>query len=126
MEIRETGGSTKIGLTSRLGCYQAELKRLRIEFVNAKNSSCGITIGASGTNGSYESDFDDIGIKEEQQRRLLDNSERIERTGNRLADGYRTIIETENIGTAVLQDLSHQRETLQKSRNRVIITFFSY
>lgn len=120
MEIPETGGSTKAGLTSRLGCYQAELKRLRIEFINAKNSSCGIQIGSGGNNVSYDSsDFDDIGIKEEQQRRLLDNSERIERTGNRLADGYRTILETENIGTAVLQDLSHQRETIQKSRNRV-------
>lgn len=117
MEIVETGGSTKVGLTSRLGCYQAELKRLRIEFVNAKNSTVSITIGGTGTYDS--SDFDDIGIKEEQQRRLLDNSERIERTGNRLADGYRTILETENIGTTVLQDLSHQRESLQRSRNRV-------
>lgn len=123
LEIQETGGQTKAGLTSRLGCYQAELKRLRQEFVNAKNASCGITIGSA----SYDSsDFDEIGIKEEQQRRLLDNSERIERTGNRLADGYRTILETETIGTTVLQDLSHQRETLQRSRNRVCIFYILY
>lgn len=65
----------------------------------------------------YESD--EMSIRDEQQKRLLDNSDRIERAGNRLADGYRTILETEQLGTAVLQDLSQQRETLQRSRSRV-------
>lgn len=115
LEIREANSGNKSGLTNRLNCYQAELKRLKQEYVNAKNNRNDTTISFEST------DYDNVGdsINDEQQRRLLDNSERIERTGNRLADGYRTILETESIGTNVLQDLSEQREKIQRSRARV-------
>lgn len=63
-------------------------------------------------------DFD-IGMQEDQKRRLLDNSERLERTGNHIQEGYRIAVETEEIGTHVLQNLSQQRETIQRSRNRL-------
>ncbi|XP_031630445.1 vesicle transport through interaction with t-SNAREs homolog 1A [Contarinia nasturtii] len=114
LEIQDVDSSTKASFVSRLNCYQAELKRLTQDFQNAKNETQ-IQLYDS-------SDFDEFttsGISSEQQRRLLDNSERIERTGNRLTEGYKTILETERIGTAVLQDLSSQRETLQKSRSRL-------
>lgn len=114
LEIQDVDSTTKSNFVSRLNCYQAELKRLTQEFQNAK-SETQIQMYDS-------SDFDELttsGISGQQQRRLLDNSERIERTGNRLADGYRTILETEQIGASVLQDLSSQRETLQKSRSRL-------
>lgn len=90
------------------------MKRLAQEFQIAKNET--------QVHMYDSSDFDELttsGISNEQQRRLLDNSERIERTGNRLTEGYRTILETERIGTEVLQDLSTQRDTLQKSRSRL-------
>lgn len=114
MEIQDSDSTTKASLTARLKCYEAELKRLTQEFQIAKNET--------QVQMYDSSDFDELttsGISNEQQRRLLDNSERIERTGNRLTEGYRTILETEQIGTAVLQDLSSQRETLQKSRSRL-------
>lgn len=63
-------------------------------------------------------DFD-IGIGEDQKRRLLDNSEKLERTGNHLQEGYRIAIETEEIGTHVLNNLSSQREQIQRTRNRL-------
>lgn len=114
LEIQDVDSSTKANFTSRLNCYQAELKRLTQEFQNAKSET---------QLQMYDSsDFDELttsGITSEQQRRLLDNSERIERTGNRLAEGYKTALETERIGATVLQDLSSQRETLQKSRSRL-------
>lgn len=114
LEIQDVDSTTKSGFTSRLNCYQAELKRLTQEFQNAK-SETQIQMYDS-------SDFDELttsGISSGQQKRLLDNSERIERTGNRLTEGYKTILETERIGASVLQDLSMQRETLQKSRSRL-------
>lgn len=125
MEIREVtpANGNRASLTNRLNCYEAELKRLQHEFTNAKVSK------TDGVQQSYDSsDFDEVvgGIKAEQQQRLLDNSERIERTGRRLEDGYRTILETESIGTAVLQDLSHQRETLQRSRARVFLHYLIF
>lgn len=70
---------------------------------------------------NFENDevYDDWGGVSEQHRKLLDNSERLERTGKSLAEGYRVVLETEQIGAAVLQDLSVQRETIQRSRGRV-------
>lgn len=114
LEIQDVDAATKSSFTSRLNCYQAELKRLTQEFQNAKHET--------QVHCYDSSDFDELttsGMSSQQQKRLLDNSERIERTGNRLADGYRTILETERIGASVLQDLSSQRETLQKSRSRL-------
>lgn len=114
LEIQGADATTKASVTPRFNCYQAELKRLAQEFQNAKHET--------QVQMYDSSDFDELttsAISSEQQRRLLDNSERIERTGNRLADGYRTILETEKIGAEVLQDLSMQRETIQKSRTRL-------
>lgn len=60
-------------------------------------------------------------MQEDQKRRLLDNSERLERTGNYLQDGYRVAIETESTATQVLQDLHQQREQINRSRGKVIL-----
>lgn len=114
LEISATESSQKSSLSSRLNCYQAELKRLKQEFSIAKNE---VQVQLYDS-----SDFDDMsGMNEQQKQRLLDNSERIERTGNRLAEGYRTILETESIGADVLRDLSSQREGIERSRNRVSV-----
>jgi hypothetical protein len=61
------------------------------------------------------------GGHDEQKQRLLDNTERVERTGRQLSAGYRIALETEEIGTEVLRDLHSQRETIQRTRSRVSI-----
>lgn len=58
-------------------------------------------------------------MQEDQKQRLLDNSERLERTSKHLQEGYRIAVETEQIGAQVLSNLAQQRESIQKSRNRV-------
>lgn len=98
----------------RLKSYQAELRRLEEDYNKSKIKPNPLLVDDS----SSIDDFD-IGVPEDQKRRLLDNSERLERTGNRLAEGYRIAVETEEIGTQVLQNLSTQRETIQRSRNRL-------
>ncbi|XP_059617980.1 vesicle transport through interaction with t-SNAREs homolog 1A [Phlebotomus argentipes] len=113
LEIREAPPDQRSGLTSRVNCYEVELKRLQQEFIKSKNS----TLGAA--NLESDEDFSDIGIQDESKRRLLDNSERLERTGKHLDEGYRIVLETENLGNSILQDLSSQRETIQRSRSRV-------
>nr|CAD7446524.1 unnamed protein product [Timema bartmani] len=86
--------------------------------------ACLTTMSPSTTSTSYRFFGQDdlygagVSMKEEQKLRLLDNSERIERTGHHLNAGYRIILETEEIGSQVLQDLHSQRETIQKSRSR--------
>jgi len=57
----------------------------------------------------------------DQKLQLIKNTERLERSGQKLDDGYRITIETEHIGTQILEDLGEQREKLTRSRDRVII-----
>lgn len=64
-------------------------------------------------------DFDEIGFRDQSQQRLLDNSERLERTGKQLNEGYKIVIETENIANQTLRDLSEQRDTIQRARSRL-------
>lgn len=96
----------------RLKCFQAELKRLEEEYNKSKVKP------NIGLDDSSMEDFD-IEIAEDQKRRLLDNSDRLERTGNQIQNAYRLAIESEEIGTQVLSNLSTQRETIQKGRARL-------
>lgn len=111
MEVREIETSKRQRCRTKLECYRAELKRLTLEYIKARSIK---QVG-------YESadDLNDVRINGDQKQRLLDNSERIERTGRRLDEGYRVVLETQEIGTQVLQNLHEQRETIQRSRNRV-------
>ncbi|XP_049876191.1 vesicle transport through interaction with t-SNAREs homolog 1A [Pectinophora gossypiella] len=100
------------GAGSRVEAYRAELKRVRDEYRSVLTNS-------ATYNMDTEESFDDWGGANEQRQKLLDNTERLERTGKTLTEGYRVVLETEQIGAAVLQDLSGQRETLQRSRGRL-------
>lgn len=125
LEIRDIPQASRAGYTSRLNCYQAEWKRLQQEFNNARVARAQRSSGVTGYDSSVD-EFDEIGIQEDQKRRLLDNSERLERTGNYLKDGYRVVLETEQIGNQVLQDLNDQRETIQRARGRVRKVYFKF
>ncbi|KAJ8714827.1 hypothetical protein PYW08_004808 [Mythimna loreyi] len=100
------------GAGSRVAAYRAELQRVRDEYRSVVNN-------AGSFNYENEEVFDDWGGMGEQHRKLLDNTERLERTGKSLTEGYRVLLETEQVGAAVLQDLSVQRETIQRSRGRL-------
>lgn len=96
---------------NRLKSYAAELKRLEDTYNKSK---------IRPDSNSLLDDEDDIGdLDADQRRRLLDTSDRIERTGKNLQEGYRIAIETQETANQVLQDLSTQRETIQRSRNRL-------
>uniref|UniRef100_F1L828 Vesicle transport through interaction with t-SNAREs homolog 1A n=1 Tax=Ascaris suum TaxID=6253 RepID=F1L828_ASCSU len=58
-------------------------------------------------------------ISLDQQDQLIENTERLERTSRRLQDTYRMVVETEQIGAEVLGDLSSQRETISRARDRL-------
>lgn len=97
----------------RLKSYFAELKRLEEEYNKCKSKPSHLAINLD------DSSLDDFEMGDDQKRSLLDNSERLERTGNELEGAYRTVVETEEIGTQILSNLSSQRESIQRSRNRL-------
>lgn len=116
LEINEnTDHQIRSSQQMRLKSYQAELKRLEEEYNKSKIKPNPLL---NSLDDSSLDDFDMM-MPEDQKRRLLENSDRLERTGSNIQEGYRIAIETEEIGAAVLSNLSHQRETIKKSRNRL-------
>ncbi|XP_017136988.1 vesicle transport through interaction with t-SNAREs homolog 1A [Drosophila miranda] len=120
LEVRELNPAQRTSFNSKLQVAQAELRRLQAEYKQTKDKqrsqpNAFTTLDLGGAGDFYE----DVSINNDQRQRLLDNSERIERTGNRLTEGYRVAVETEALGAQVLNDLHHQRETLQGARARL-------
>ncbi|XP_066137952.1 vesicle transport through interaction with t-SNAREs homolog 1A [Euwallacea fornicatus] len=111
LEVREIETSKKQRCKTKLECYRAELKRLTLEYIKAR---------AVKQESLYDSTEDvDLRVSIDQKQRLLDNAETLERSGRKLNDGYRVVIETEELGNQVMRNLSEQRETIQRSRNRL-------
>ncbi|KAI4456050.1 vesicle transport v-snare protein vti1-related [Holotrichia oblita] len=114
LEVREVPEHIKRQrCKTKLDCYRAELKRLTLDYIKARS------VKQSAFGYDSADDLNDIRIANDQKQRLLDNSERMERTGKKLDEGYRVVLETQDIGTQVLQNLSEQRETIQRSRARL-------
>lgn len=110
LEIRDAPAGQIPSLRNRHNCYLAELKRLQSDFDRQRLTEFQET---------NHDDFDEIGFQDQSKQRLLDNSERLERTGKQLNEGYKIIIETEQVANQTLRDLSEQRETIQRARGRV-------
>ncbi|XP_043522533.1 vesicle transport through interaction with t-SNAREs homolog 1A [Frieseomelitta varia] len=112
LEVRGMNGTARDRLRGRVESHRAELKRLAQEFQSAKKAR------DESIEISREDSWDN-NITEDQKRRLLDASEQIERSGRTLQNGYRMVLETEEIGSQVLKELHEQRETIQKGRTRL-------
>lgn len=61
-------------------------------------------------------------MKELQRQTLLDGRAALLRTSESLERTTKTAIETEEIGTAVMQDLDSQTESLLRARDRLVNT----
>jgi len=110
--VKESDTSVRAKLHNRVASYRAELHRLAKEFARAK---CTVNIDLEDDNHFAESED----VNSEQKQRLLYTSERLNRSGIQLDKTYRIAVETEEIGSQVLTDLSRQRETMQSSFNRL-------
>ncbi|GAA53858.1 vesicle transport through interaction with t-SNAREs 1 [Clonorchis sinensis] len=69
--------------------------------------------------GDEESLREEVLYDSDMRTRLLDNTERIARSTNRLEDGLGVALQTEEVGGHILNDLEDQREKLQRSRHRL-------
>lgn len=116
LEVREVESAKRQRCRTKLDCYRAELKRLTVDYIKARSIKQGALYDSA-------EELNDVRISSDQKQRLLDNSETIERTGKKLEEGYRVIVETQEIGTQVLKNLGDQRETIQRSRARVSCRF---
>ncbi|KAG5887478.1 hypothetical protein JTB14_008196 [Gonioctena quinquepunctata] len=112
LEAREVEPAKRQRCRTKLDCYRAELKRLTLDYIKARSVRQGALYDST-------EELSDVRISSDQKQRLLDNSDRVERTGRKLEEGYRIIVETEEIGTQVLKSLGEQGETIQRTRGRL-------
>ena len=54
-----------------------------------------------------------------QRDRLLSATDKLKATGDRIKEGKKTLLETEELGVSILQDLHKQRETITRTRDTV-------
>ncbi|WKX95661.1 hypothetical protein Q1695_012263 [Nippostrongylus brasiliensis] len=63
--------------------------------------------------------YDEAVEMDQQEEQLIANTERLERSSRKIQNAYRMAVETEQIGTEVLGNLSAQRETISRARERM-------
>jgi len=63
--------------------------------------------------------FEFDGSTDDAREALIGNTERLDRTSNRLDDGQRAALEAQEVGMGILDNLTTQRETIERSRSRL-------
>lgn len=60
----------------------------------------------------------------DQRVRLAMSTERLYQAGDKIKDSKRNLLETEDLGVSILQDLHQQRQVLMHSRDTVSLSSF--
>ena len=65
-------------------------------------------------------------VSADQRERMTMSVERLNQSGDRIKESRRTMLETEELGVSILEDLHQQRQTLLHAHNKVLhLIFFS-
>ncbi|XP_006527248.1 vesicle transport through interaction with t-SNAREs homolog 1A isoform X2 [Mus musculus] len=111
LEVREIPPQSRGMYSNRMRSYKQEMGKLETDFKRSR-----IAYSDEVRNEL----LGDAGNSSENQRaHLLDNTERLERSSRRLEAGYQIAVETEQIGQEMLENLSHDREKIQRARDRL-------
>ncbi|KAI1732966.1 vesicle transport through interaction with t-SNAREs like protein 1A [Ditylenchus destructor] len=108
----DPSGADRSKYDLRVKSYRNDKKQLDAELQKA------ITRLKNDSNRDELLNFDE-GIGLDQQDQLIENTERLDRTSRKIHDTYRVTVETEQIGSEVLGNLSQQREVLSRARDRM-------
>ncbi|XP_077205858.1 vesicle transport through interaction with t-SNAREs homolog 1A isoform X2 [Paroedura picta] len=111
LEVREIPPQSRGMYSSRMRSYKQEMEKLEADFKRSRI--------AYSDEVRNELLGDDGNSSEIQRAHLLDNTERLERSSRRLEAGYQIAVETEQIGQEMLENLSHDREKIQRARERL-------
>jgi len=118
LEARSLPVTVKTPLLVKLREYKADLTRLKREAKQAQQAS------------DPDSDRMELLSRAElgdaycssasiQRTQLLSATERVRATGDRIQQGKQTLLETEELGVSILQDLHRQRETIVNARDNL-------
>lgn len=108
LEARSLQPSIKANLLAKLREYKSDLNNLKREVKKASS-----TDSQTARDELLESGMSDTLMASADQRgRLLMSTERLNQSSERIKESRRTVLETEELGVSILQDLHQQRQTL--------------
>ncbi|KAH8483627.1 hypothetical protein Peur_064058 [Populus x canadensis] len=109
IEARNLQPNVKAVLLAKLREYKSDLNNLKTEVKR---------IGSGNLNAAARDELLEAGMANsltasaDQRSRLMMTTERLNQSGDRIKDSRRTMLETEELGVSILQDLHQQRQSL--------------
>jgi len=94
--------------------YRSRLQLLRMSYRSAMKAG-----PLRGNSASKEGHF---GPGDGLREKVLDGMRSLDRTGESIERAQQVSLETEEVGGAIIEDLGTQRESLERTRNRLIDT----
>lgn len=116
LEARSLPVASKTPMLAKLREYKEDLNKLKREMTKA---------AAAGVNDEARDELlsrAELGSSSTsagQRERLLQTHEQLNITGDRIRQGKQTLLETEELGVSILQDLHKQRETINHAREHL-------
>ncbi|KAJ7525160.1 hypothetical protein O6H91_17G039500 [Diphasiastrum complanatum] len=114
LEARSLPPTQKASLLAKLREYKSDLNNLKRE---VKKSSTVHDPLASRDELLEAGLGDSITTSGDERGRMLMATERLNHSGERIKESKRVLLETEEIGVSILQDLHQQRQTLLHTRD---------
>ncbi|KAL8529539.1 hypothetical protein ACS0TY_006822 [Phlomoides rotata] len=109
LEARSLPPSVKAALLAKLREYKTDLNNLKTEVKRIVSAD----VNQAARDDLLESGMADTLMASTDQRgRLLMSTERLNKSSDRIKESRRTMLETEELGVSILQDLHQQRQSL--------------
>ncbi|KAI8528522.1 hypothetical protein RHMOL_Rhmol12G0155000 [Rhododendron molle] len=116
LEARSLQPSVKAVLLAKLREYKADLNKLKRE---VKKISSGNQVSREELLESGMADGQAVQVSVDQRQRLAMSTERLNQSSDRIMESRRTMLETEELGVSILEDLHHQRDSLLHSHKKL-------
>ncbi|GKU97242.1 hypothetical protein SLEP1_g10412 [Rubroshorea leprosula] len=109
LEARSLQPNAKAVLLAKLREYKSDLNNLKSEVKRIASGN----LNPSARDQLLESGMaDTLTASADQRSRLMMSTERLNQSSDRIKDSRRTMLETEELGVSILQDLHSQRQSL--------------
>ncbi|KAJ9187446.1 hypothetical protein P3X46_002901 [Hevea brasiliensis] len=116
LEARSLQPNVKAMLLAKLREYKSDLNKLKREF---KRITSGNADQAAREDLLEAGMADANAVSADQRERLSMSVERLNQSGDRIKESRRTMLETEELGVSILEDLHQQRQTLLHAHNKL-------
>uniref|UniRef100_A0A7N2L1A5 Vesicle transport v-SNARE N-terminal domain-containing protein n=1 Tax=Quercus lobata TaxID=97700 RepID=A0A7N2L1A5_QUELO len=114
LEARSLQPNVKAVLLAKLREYKSDLNNLKTEVKRIVSGN----LNAAARDELLESGMaDTLTASADQRTRLVTTTERLGKSGDRIKESRRTMLETEELGVSILQDLHSQRQSLLHANN---------